>query len=473
MPNFIPPAAKSEGQTLNATTDWNPAWAALASYLNNGGIGNSQFSSDPSERLAGSKVDLGGGVSASAHASRHEPGGADEVHDIDILNTGTLLSAHAARHASGGADPLPAGSISQAMLAFSAFGDANLLMRKHRQAWLAKNLGLTLDSGPHQTISLSSSTAQPVGQGVVRNGKVYFGCVGNDTVVEVDFSTGSTVDIAFISGDDPRSLLLVGTDIYVLCSGSKKIKKIDISNVVTTVVAALNVAPCDTNMDYAEGMCPNSDGTVVFISYKVVGQVNPTHVARVALTGTPGPTHDFSSGQATSDIGVPHFIKRGAGSDEFVVFVDTFGTGLLYRRLASNLSAVDTLVFDHNRAVYDGNLLVVAEAAGANIRLVNPWTMKEVGSFAMPGGIGIDSIWARDAIMFDGRACFFGARTTGSVQKPCVVRIPVPNYGGGIVMQVEDPGANVDASGFATDGSFLYVALGSTTGQSKILRTLL
>lgn len=40
------------------------------------------------------------------HAVTHEPGGADEVNDIDILNTGTNLSAHESRHVQGGADDI-------------------------------------------------------------------------------------------------------------------------------------------------------------------------------------------------------------------------------------------------------------------------------------------------------------------------------------------------------------------------------
>lgn len=42
----------------------------------------------------------------SAHAAFHEPGGADEINDIDIANTGTFLSAHESRHVQGGADDI-------------------------------------------------------------------------------------------------------------------------------------------------------------------------------------------------------------------------------------------------------------------------------------------------------------------------------------------------------------------------------
>lgn len=50
-------------------------------------------------------------TSWAAHHPRHEPGGADEVNDIDIANTGVLLSAHKARHVTAGADPFVAGDL--------------------------------------------------------------------------------------------------------------------------------------------------------------------------------------------------------------------------------------------------------------------------------------------------------------------------------------------------------------------------
>lgn len=49
------------------------------------------------------------------HAAEHEPGGADEVGDIDILNTGVNLSAHAARHHDGGADEIDVSSLAGAL----------------------------------------------------------------------------------------------------------------------------------------------------------------------------------------------------------------------------------------------------------------------------------------------------------------------------------------------------------------------
>ena len=39
-----------------------------------------------------------------AHATQHEPGGTDEVNDIDIADSGTNLSAHASRHNADAAD---------------------------------------------------------------------------------------------------------------------------------------------------------------------------------------------------------------------------------------------------------------------------------------------------------------------------------------------------------------------------------
>lgn len=49
---------------------------------------------------------------ADSHKIQHEPTGSDEVNDIDISNTGTLLSAHKTRHQNGGADKISVAGLS-------------------------------------------------------------------------------------------------------------------------------------------------------------------------------------------------------------------------------------------------------------------------------------------------------------------------------------------------------------------------
>lgn len=50
------------------------------------------------------------GTEDDTHASEHEPGGNDEVQDVDINGTGTNLSSHASRHESGGSDAVTVGT---------------------------------------------------------------------------------------------------------------------------------------------------------------------------------------------------------------------------------------------------------------------------------------------------------------------------------------------------------------------------
>jgi hypothetical protein len=56
-------------------------------------------------------ITIASGAGVAAHAATHEPAGADEVGDIDILNTGVLLSAHKARHVAAGADAFVGGDL--------------------------------------------------------------------------------------------------------------------------------------------------------------------------------------------------------------------------------------------------------------------------------------------------------------------------------------------------------------------------
>src|SRR5262245_44173084 len=122
MPNYVPPPDVSDGQTILGSL-WNQLKNALASYLNNGGIGDAQVSSNPAEKISESKLNLT--AATGNHHARHEPGGADMVRDIKFSNGAQEnASLHAARHAAGGADPLPAGSITASMLASQAISDA-------------------------------------------------------------------------------------------------------------------------------------------------------------------------------------------------------------------------------------------------------------------------------------------------------------------------------------------------------------
>lgn len=468
MSNYIPPADKADGDTISGA-QYNTLKNGLAAFLNNGNLGNGNFSTDPAEKLSGTKVD----VTTLPHHLQHEPGGIDEVHDIDILNTGTLLSAHASRHASGGADPLPAGSISAAMLQVGALGETALLHRKDKATPIANDLGLTFNPLPVKRFTLGSSTANPQGNGVVRNGKVYFPAVGNDTVIELDPVTGTMTDINFVSGDDPCGMFLRGTDILVLCKSSFKIKKIDISNNVTLVLN-LTGAPLVGTVDNTPYFVPNGDGTVVWFVYSNAGGAVNQLIGRATLGITPAVTHSYDSG-VNAEMGPIMYAKDGTTELVFTI-QDTTTNATLRRKNAADLTAASggdlTLTGTNKRnAVFDGSYIIAADNNGTNLYLIDPFLSLVVATYGVPGGVAIDTVLPNSGHFFDGRSAWFAVRQSGTSNIAVAMRVPVPQYGGGIIYRLEDTGATGnDTGGFATDGNTVYASSGSSGGAGRIHR---
>lgn len=79
----------------------------------------------------------------TSHDERHEPGGVDEVNDVDILNTGVNVSAHQSRHVPGAADPIPTGVPSDVGVA-NAEGVAVALARQDHEHNHPAGLGVDL-----------------------------------------------------------------------------------------------------------------------------------------------------------------------------------------------------------------------------------------------------------------------------------------------------------------------------------------
>lgn len=101
-----------------SAADFNDNWAAACTVLN-GQITNDNIATNASivwSKLVPIDDPVNGSTQFKDHSARHENGGADEIEDLEILETGTLVSLHASRHASGGADPLTSGSITLSML---------------------------------------------------------------------------------------------------------------------------------------------------------------------------------------------------------------------------------------------------------------------------------------------------------------------------------------------------------------------
>lgn len=471
---FIPQPPKADGQILFGA-DLNDLNNRLASFLGaNETLGNVNVSSDPLERIKASKILF----DSASHGSTHEPSGVDEINDIDIGNTGTLLTAHASRHADGGSDPIPAAGIVGSMIAPSTFTESNLAHRKPNETVIARMLGLPYSSLTGKEFNLSVTTAQPGGRGVVRNGLVYFSVPGAapDAVVEWNPATDAETFISLVASDNPGDLLLIGTDIYVICRDDITIKKIDITNAVTTVID-LNSAVSPTNLDATTHMTTNADGTVLYIVGKIVGQPSEHVIVRVSLSG-PTITHKVDVG-AGANLGYPWFVR--VGSTDYIVAIDGRATAVIstiYRRDEADLAAVDTFAlpvadsFEDN-AVYDGQYLVCINDQANEVVIYNPAapTMFEVARFAIPTAASTSRGPGAGAF-FDGKASYLSAGLASSLAM--MARIPSSNYQGGTAIKAADIGAAYSINGFASDGTNLYCACSvAATSNARLVKLLL
>jgi len=477
MSNYVPPGDLADGVPVTGTI-WNALKNGIASFLNNSNLGDGNISANPAERIAGSKVDLGSGVLASAHHTRHEPGGADEVQDIDILNTGTIVSAHASRHASGGADPLPAGSISPSMLQSGAVPDSLLASRKDAETFLAKAFGLTFTERGKLSFTHPNATADPRSAGIIRSGKVYFACPGIDSVTQLDPTTGTFTNIQFPAGDAPRAICLIGSDIYVAINGDggaikPKIKKIDSNNVITTI--------CDITTDGAgkitaangvRYLVPSPDGTILYALVYAAAVLR--WVARISVTPTSGVLHSFDAG-AAAVLSSLYYVK--AGSNDYVVCLDngTDATKTMIRRLAAaDLTGSTTVLTASNKnaatqGVYDGSMLIIWDiGATAAIRIwdVASTTMVEAANVGIPTNVptvGTAPQGNSQPAFFDGRAAYFATDTTSST----IMVIRAGIYSSAYNIRVTSVGAK-PVQGFATDGINLWCGLGNTAFFDRI-----
>lgn len=430
--NYTAPPDKANGDIIYGV-DWNGLKNGLASYLNNGGIGNSQVSSDPAERIAGSKVDLGGGIGADAHHARHEPGGGDMVRDIKFDN-GLLETAklHAARHGIGGADPLLAGTIDGAVIASGTLSDANSNPKRRRQNSFIQNvLGLTPDPKYPLVYALTNSTASPAGRCVVRNGKLYVCASGTvpHSVIEIDLATSTETVIAMAVNDVVRTLVLIGTNIYVLLGSgvaNMKIKKIDINNAVTTVVD-LNSGAAPNNLDTALFMTCDGAGAKLFTRASAGATV---YCISVNVDGSG--LVKVSHGALGANYGIAYG-KRGA--EEKLWFLQD----ATVRRINIDQTADSTqgTTAGCRRIEYDGENLIIGVTGGAVSHVVmQPWaTMYSMMDIANPatiyGSLQVTDLNSDATVsyeIFDGDAMHFAGRYGGAPDVGLVSIYPLAGY---------------------------------------------
>lgn len=474
MSNYIPPADKADGDILYGV-DWNGFKNGLASYLNNGGIGNAQVSSDPAQRIAGSKIDLGGGVTASAHASRHAPGGADELNDLDIANSGTPVSAHHARHEFGGADAIAVGSLDANVLKEGTLPQPSLAWRKRQESFIQNALGVTADPKNPRLYTLTNTSANLQGRGVVRGGKLYMAAVGfsPDAVLKIDIDAGTETLITMAVGDVVKGLVLIGTNIYVLISGGAAnclIKKIDSNDVVTTVVDLNTGGGTLTSTGFLR--C-NHDGTRLFC----LGSGATNFVVGVNTDGS-----NLTRTNTGAVVAFHGLVYAKRGSDEKLWYLDNTAVNNVLNRRNIDGTADATLTLTgalHRRLIFDGEHLVVGFSGGAiTHQVVDPWgTMRVLMSLANPttvsGGGSVDDLATdapTDIDIFDGRAVHFAGRSGGGPLAAVLSFYPSEGYRA-LAREVGNASA-VSPSAVAADSTYFYVFF-SSAGANGVIRRML
>jgi hypothetical protein len=463
----------SDGEILTGAK-WNALINGLLDFLNNANLGNGNISALLSERIKSRKIDFSDAT--GGHASEHEPGGVDEVNDIDLGGTGTPATLHASRHADGGADPIGTSALTGAMFKDATFAEGKLERGRRRDGVTRTNFGLTFASEPWTLYTLSPATAYPNGRGVVRVRSgvpyLYFGCFGNDSIVEVNISTGAAVMLPG-AGADPRDLLLIGTDIYYITEAGVELKKLDIDNVITSVFSWNSGA--GSGHAAVRGLAVNSDATVVYTTGDK-GDGIFTHVLRATLSPAVV-THEediYPGSGLSQSVGLPMFVKDGA--NEYIIVVDDRRSAeasrnrAMYRLNAATLAEVDFLdgvistVNTAHSEVTDGHLIYVNEAA--TVRVYDPVhaTLHQIASFGTPGGNTVNGS-TRFSAFFDGRYLCFGAGPDA-----LAAIAPFQYLTGGMTLRCH-PTASLAVNGFASDGSSLYVAMSiAATSNASIRR---
>lgn len=465
----------ADGQTLHGS-DLNGVNGVVQSFINGGNLGDGNITTNPAEKIAQSKLALN--ADPGAHHARHEPGGADKVVNIDILGTGTLLSVHASRHVEGGADPLPAASQNANIIKTATLAALVVAPRTGQESFIQNALGFAEDARYPRIYALSNSTANLAGRGVVRGGALYACAQGPspDAIAKIVIDTATETLISLAASDVARGLVLVGTNIYILCgngSSNIKIKKLDSNDVLTTLVD-LNASGATLTTAYF--MRPNGVGTKL---YGIGSDGATAYFWSVNIDGTG--LQKVNTGSANSFYGLAYG-KRG--SEEKLWSIEgTAANNTLVRRnidLTADATFNAGLGVNCRRLVYDGEHIVIGVSGGAVSHWVfDPWgTMRLVMQITNPstidGGGQVQDL-ATDALadvdIFDGRVIHFAGRCTGGTGGAGEIRIHPQNGYLAVSRQVSD---NVTRSpGFiAADGTYCYHGF-SNAGASMTLRRIL
>jgi len=478
MSNYVPPADKASGATVTAE-EWNALKNGIASYLNNENIGNSGI--HPTEKISGAKVDLTLNPTFTDHSARHEPGGPDEVGDIDIANSGTPVSNHHTRHATGGADAMTAASLDGSVLIPGSIPQGVTVQRKKQESFIQNALGLAAGPLYPRLYTLGTYTSMnSSGRGVIRGGFLYVCGIGAtpNAIYKIDIDAGTETKFDLAAGQTARGLVLIGTDIYVLTYGAagappkNMIRKLNNNDILSDVVD-LNSGAAPNALVNTQHLRCNGDGTRLFC---IASDSSFNYIIGVDTDGT-DLTKSASMG-ATAKFGLAYG-KRG--SDERLWFIEAGAT--LYRRLLTG-AADGSLALGGvtaRRLLYDGEHLIVANNGASSIhQIVDPWaaTMKVILLIPTPTTVlttptsvdNLDLEALGDFDLFDGRAAHFHGRS-GTTPEAGLISI-YPSDGYRAVARLTSHGGSYGPSSLAADQTYIYANYNTAGADCRIRRIL-
>lgn len=464
--------ARIPDKVIFTPEEYNAFKNGLAAYLNNGEIGNVNF--NVNDKIDSVKVDFSG---APSHGSTHEPGGVDEIGDIDILNTGTLASVHGSRHADLGADPLGATSVTAAMLQDEVGGELTILRRKNAESKISAELNNTFNPRPVERLDLTTATSNLETRAAHRNGKIYWAeSTGTIFVYNTDpLSEGTHITPA--GSPSMRDLVRVGDKLYVIDNTALKILEIDNLDGTPTVTVLVNLndgsgAEYDSTITDARWLTRNHDGTILFCAGADNISGNYETIIRINVS-TKTVTHRLKKADNTLTAGQIYFTKSRNGTEKLVFMSHTnSGTASVNRLEAADLALDDQqpvtglTQINSQHALFDGmNMVLVSSGPGAQAEFVYVIDIMS-GDFGSGGGFSQTvsrfnrlGFAAGDdiepfGIAFNGRYFMFPIQDTAGPME--ILCIPYNNYAQQFIFQ-PSPEGTTELGSIAYDAKHVYI----------------
>jgi hypothetical protein len=384
---------------------------------------------------------------------------------------------------------IPDGSITGVKIADLTIPSRKLLWRIPEDGTLSQLTGVAFDPHAFRAKAITNIDANPVGNGAVRNGKVYFSCIGRDYVTEWDHVADTMNVVTLVSGDHPGGLVKVGDNLYVICNDAYVIKKIDANNVVTTAVDLVNTGAAKAAWTLVNSLIVDDDpASPTFFTLAKITGTNVSQILRVRIDGT-GVTHAANT-VAGDYLAAPAFFRAADGTEYVVVFYDDnpfTGNISLRRYLAADLSGLASFSLATSPSasltplggdgqyyyIWDGSLgtpaIRVVDVTASTMLEIARFTLGAIVPAGSPNEISTAHRYFRQASGNGNQYAFFNGRgflipmdnTSGS--RPIVTQFMIPNWSSQWQMKFRDNGASSSVFGFATDGQYNFAAVSNDT----------